>query len=372
MQQPPAKVGDAIETIDTPALLIDLPRFEANLVRMAAFAAKAGVALRPHAKTHKSAAIAHRQVEAGAVGVCCQKVSEAEAMVRGGIADVFVSNEIVGPAKLARLASLATQATISVAVDHPANVQALSEAAARAGAQIDVLVELDVGAHRCGVRSAQAAADLAGIVDAAGHLRLMGLHAYFGSAQHIEDWSARQTAITGAVRLVEETLRALTAAGLKADVVTGAGTGSFPFEAASHVYTELQVGSYIFMDASYRRIRDEGGRPTTVFDPSLFVRSTVMSTPEPGLAIIDAGLKALSPDSGPPELVEPAGASYLGASDEHGRVAIPPGMEVALGDCLTLIPGHCDPTINLHDWYVGIREGRVETVWPVDARGAIF
>jgi D-serine deaminase-like pyridoxal phosphate-dependent protein len=368
----------ALGHVDTPALLIDLDAFERNLQRMAAFAAGAGVRLRAHAKTHKSPIIAAKQVALGAVGVCCQKVSEAEAMVDGGIGDVLVSNEVAGAAKLDRLAALARRARIAVCVDDAANVAELEAAAARAGVSLDVLVEIDVGGQRCGVAPGAPAARIAELVAAAPHLRFAGLQAYHGSAQHVRDAGDRRDLILRAVAFVQETQRALRAAGLEARIVSGAGTGTYENEAASGVYNELQCGSYVFMDADYARNRQADGAAFAIYEHALFVYATIMSVPVPERAVADAGLKAVSVDSGMPVPWRLAGAVYHRPSDEHGVLDLAgSNRRPARGDKILLVPGHCDPTVNLHDWYVGVRglgtEGaRVESLWPVAARGAVF
>ena len=373
MQKPPAEVGMTIDQVDTPALLVDLDAFERNLEHMARMVEAAGVRLRAHAKTHKCAAIGLRQMALGAVGVCCQKVSEAEALVDGGVPDVLISNEVVGDRKLERLAALASRARIGVCVDHPENVAALSLAASRADVEIGVLVEVDVGAGRCGVTPGAPAVELAKAVADSAWLRFDGLQAYHGSAQHIRDFRERGDAIRSAIAAAQESVAALDAAGLQCATVGGAGTGSFRFESASGVYNEMQCGSYAFMDADYARNLDESGELTREFEHSLFVLATVMSSAKADYCVVDAGLKALAFDCGPPSVHEPAGASYARPSDEHGR--IDPGdsnIALGLGDRVRLIPGHCDPTVNLHDWYVAVRGNIVEEVWKVDARGAMF
>jgi 3-hydroxy-D-aspartate aldolase len=375
---PPAAAGMPLADVDTPALIIDLDAFERNLRRMADAVGQAGVRLRPHAKTHKSPEVARRQLALGAVGVCCQKVAEAEVMVAGGITDVLVSNEVAGTRKLARLAALARQAQIGVCVDDAANVEEIERAAAAAQARIDVLVEIDVGGRRCGVAPGAAAAQLALRVAGSKHLRFQGLQAYYGSAQHVREAVERQAHIERAVAHVKATLDALEAAGLSAHVVSGAGTGTYEHEAASRVYNELQPGSYVFMDADYARNKRADGGPFDRFEHALFVYASIMSAPVPERRVLDAGLKAVAIDSGMPVPWQLPGAVYLRPSDEHGNLEVaacarPPGR----GDKILLVPGHCDPTVNLHDWYVGVRglagaEARVETLWPVAARGAVF
>jgi D-serine deaminase-like pyridoxal phosphate-dependent protein len=377
-QPPPATVGLPLSQVDTPALIIDLDAFERNLERMAGFVSSAGVSLRPHAKTHKSPVIAAKQIALGAVGVCCQKVSEAEAMVAGGVADVLISNEIAGAAKLDRLAQLARRARLGVCVDNADNVAELEAAAGKAGSSLDVLVEVDVGGRRCGVPAGEPAARLAQQIARSSHLRFAGLQAYYGSAQHVREAAERKAQIARAVEQVRQTQRALREVGLQARTVSGAGTGTYENEAASGVYTELQAGSYVFMDADYARNKRADGGPFDTFEHALFVYATVMSAAVPERAVVDAGHKALSVDSGMPEPWQRPGAIYHRPSDEHGILDLTASNHrPARGDKVLLIPGHCDPTVNLHDWYVGVRglnggQGCVESLWPVAARGALF
>jgi D-serine deaminase-like pyridoxal phosphate-dependent protein len=370
VQTIPARVGDSVDDIDTPALVVDLDALERNLDLMAGATRGAGVALRPHAKSHKCPAIAELQMERGAVGVCCQKVGEAEAFVAAGIRDVLVTNEIVGAPKLARLAALAKSARIGVLVDDAANVRHLGAAAKAAGASLDVLVEVDVGAGRCGVAPGAPAVALAQLIARTPPLAFRGLHAYHGAAQHLRAPEARRAAIARAAELARETKAGIEAAGVACPVVTGAGTGTWQLERDSRVFTELQPGSYVFMDADYHRnalAPDEHH-----FEQSLFVLAQVMSAPVRERAVVDAGLKAFSFDSGLPLVHGTAGLEYAKASDEHGVLTVAPGRDPPLpGDRVWLIPGHCDPTVNLYDWIVGLRGTRVECVWPVAARGAL-
>ena len=367
---PPAEIGMPIEDVDTPALIVDLDAFERNLAKMARAVEAAGIRVRPHAKTHRSAVIAMKQMALGAVGVCCQKVSEAEAMVRGGVSNVLVSNEVAGRRKLERLAALARHAHVGVCVDDAQNVGELSRAAAEFGATLDVLVEIDVGANRCGVAPGEPALDLAKRIDDASSLQFAGLQAYQGRAQHIRSFEERRAAIDAAVAETRRTVDLLAENGLACDTVAGAGTGTHGFEAASGVYNELQPGSYIFMDADYaRNLRQDGGE-FDEFEHALFVQTTVMSTPTRERACVDAGLKAFSVDAGMPTVWEHDNLEFVRASDEHGVLAVAEGANVGRGAKLLFVPGHCDPTVNLHDWYIGVRGGRVEAIWPVDARGA--
>jgi 3-hydroxy-D-aspartate aldolase len=377
-QLPPAAPGMPYADIDTPALVIDLDAFERNLKRMADAVSKAGVRLRPHAKTHKSPVIGLKQMALGAVGLCCQKVSEAEAMVLGGVPDVYVSNEVVGARKLDRLAALARQARVMVAVDNEAAIKPLAEAAARHGAQVRVLVEINVGANRCGVEPGEPAVRLAEAIAREKNLKFAGLQAYQGRAQHLRTIEERKSAIADAVERAGRTVNLLKETGLSCDVVGGAGTGTYELESVSGVYNELQAGSYIFMDADYARNKKADGSRYDAFEHALFVLASVMSTPIPERAVIDGGLKTFSFDTGVPEVHGLAGAVYERPSDEHGNLNLTACNErPGLGDKILLIPGHCDPTVNLHDWYIGVRgmgmaDARVESVWPVAARGALF
>lgn len=366
----PAAAGMPLAKVDTPALILDLDAFERNLQRMADAVRGRPVRLRPHAKSHKCVEIARRQMELGAVGVCCQKVSEAEALIAGGIGDVLIANEIVGREKLDRLAALARKAKLRVCADAAQNVADLDSAAARARVRLDVLVEINVGADRCGVEPGEPALELARRIVASGNLRFAGLQAYHGGAQHVRSVAGRRDAVGAAVARVQSTRSLLEENGIACDTVTGAGTGSFPLELASGAYDELQPGSYVFMDADYNRNEFDGTWPR--FEQSLFVWTTVMSRPNAGRAVVDAGLKASSVDSGMPQVWKLPGVDYVKASDEHGVLVATPGAAApALGEKLLLVPGHCDPTVNLYDWFVCVRGGVVEALWPVSARGAV-
>ncbi|HZM35845.1 MAG TPA: DSD1 family PLP-dependent enzyme [Burkholderiales bacterium] len=361
-QPPPATVGQSLDEIDTPALVLDLDGFEKNLGTLKD-SVKGRVRVRPHAKTHKCPEVAKRQIALGAVGSCCQKVSEAEAMVEGGVRDVLVSNEIVGRQKLARLAALSRKARIGVCIDSAEHLRELKAS----GANVDVYVEIEVGMKRCGIAPGAPAVALAREVLAAG-MRFGGLQAYHGRAQHIRSMEERQAVIERSAQHVFETKRLLEKAGIPCPIVTGAGSGTYMLEVESGAWDEIQCGSYAFMDADYAR--NEWAAPLPRFEHALFVLTTVMSRPSERLAIVDAGLKASSVDSGMPALWQRPGLEYTHASDEHGWVE--GNKAPALGEKLLLVPGHCDPTINLYDWYVGVRAGRVEALWPITARGAVY
>jgi D-serine deaminase-like pyridoxal phosphate-dependent protein len=361
IQRPPADIGQKLEQVDTPALILDLDGFEKNQKTLFDLV-RGRVRVRPHAKTHKCPEVAKRQIALGAVGMCCQKVSEAEAMVDGGVHDVLVSNEVVGAPKLARLAELSRRAKLGVCVDHADNVAQIKAA----GADVDVYIEIDVGMRRCGVAPGAPAVALAREILQHG-LRFAGLQAYHGRAQHIRSMEERHAVIETAAQHVQHTKRLLAQAGIACPIVTGAGSGTFMLEVEAGAWNEIQCGSYAFMDVDYAK--NEWAAPLPRFEHALFVLSTVMSRPSAEVAIVDAGLKASSADSGMPAVWQ-KDLRYTHASDEHGWVE---GKGApALGEKLLLVPGHCDPTIHLYDWYVCIRGGVVVDLWPITARGALY
>lgn len=366
----PARAGIPIAGVDTPALVLDLPAFTRNLERMQTELAGFGVALRAHGKAHKCPEIAKRQIALGAVGVCCQKVSEAEVFVDAGIESILLSNEIIAPAKLERLAELARRAEIMVLCDDASVVPILGESARVAGIILKVLVEIEVGGKRCGVAAGEEAARLAGLIERESGLTFSGLQAYCGSAQHKPDYTERRAMTVGVVDAVKATLSALQRAGLTSEFVTGGGTGTYHFERDSGVFSEVQPGSYAFLDMDYARILGEDGNPVRTFEHSLFLLSTVISRPTQNRAVLDAGHKAHSLDSGLAGIAAPVAGQVTGQSDEHMVVALADEVTgFAIGDQVRLIPGHVDPTFNLHDWVVCIRDDIVEDVWPIAARG---
>ncbi|TNF88172.1 MAG: DSD1 family PLP-dependent enzyme [Gammaproteobacteria bacterium] len=368
----PAEVGMPLAEVCTPALIVDLDAFEQNVATLRQRLQAAGVRLRAHAKTHKSIDIARYQIDhGGACGICCQKVAEAEVMVAGGIEDVLVSNQVTDPVKIDRLARLARNARILVCVDDADNIDVLAAAASKHAINFECLVEIDCGAGRCGVEPGAAALSLAQKIAASDSLQFAGLQAYQGAAQHIRQFAERRQALEAAIAQTRVSVELLSNAGLECDIVAGAGTGSYYFEAASGIYNEMQCGSYIFMDADYQRVLDESGAGISEFCNSLFIWSSIMSTARAQHAVCDAGLKVISADSGLPVVYGYEDIEYVSISDEHGVLA-DPKQQLHLNQKLKLIPGHCDPTCNLHDWYVGIRDDRVECLWPVSARGLAF
>jgi len=364
LQPPPAEPGMREEDVDTPALLLDLDAFEHNLDTMAALLAPTGTKLRAHAKTHKSPVIALAQMRRGAIGQCVQKFAEAEALAWGGVPDILVSNEVIAPRKLARLAALSRIARVAVCADDARGIAAIEQAAEAAGIRMTVLVEIDVGSGRCGVEPGPPAVALAERIAASPHLIFGGLQAYHGSAQHRRTPEERQAAIAHAAHGTRRTVEQCRQRGLECAIVVGAGSGTFALEAASGVWTEIQAGSYDFMDADYARNQDP-----PPFRHALFVLAQVMSAPRVGVSVLDAGHKAVPIDSVFPLVHGFPGATYTGASDEHGTLKGEGLPE--LGQKVRLVPGHCDPTVDRYDWYVGVRKGRVECLWPVAARGGM-
>ncbi|MDB2638387.1 DSD1 family PLP-dependent enzyme [Alphaproteobacteria bacterium] len=371
----PAMVGMDEADIQTPCLVLDLDALERNIIKMGQFVKDKNMRHRVHGKMHKSVDVALLQEKlGGSCGVCCQKVSEAEAFVRGGIKDVLVSNQVRDPAKIDRLARLPKLGARAICcVDDLANIADLSAAAVKHGTQIECLVEIDCGAGRCGVQSAEDVVAIATAIDAAEGLKFAGLQAYQGAMQHLDDYQERKAKIEIAVAMVAEAVAALKSVGLECDIVGGGGTGSYYFEGESGVYNELQCGSYAFMDADYGRILDRDGKRIDQgeWQNALFLLTSVMSHAKADKAICDAGLKAQSVDSGLPVIFGRTDVEYVKCSDEHGVIADPDGV-LKVGDKLKLVPGHCDPTCNVHDWYVGVRNGNVEALWPITARGKAF
>lgn len=371
----PAKPGMDAADIQTPALVLDLDALERNIKKMGDYAKAHGMRHRVHGKMHKSVDVAKLQERlGGAVGVCCQKVSEAEVFARGGIKDVLVSNQVRDPAKIDRLARLPKFGSRTiVCVDDVANVADLSAAAVLHGTELEVFVEIDCGAGRCGVTTTEAVVEIARAVEAADNLKFTGIQAYQGAMQHMDSYEDRKAKLDVAIAQVQDAVDGLKAEGIACELVSGGGTGSYYFESNSDVYNELQCGSYAFMDADYGRILDKDGNRIDQgeWENAFFILTSVMSHAKADKAIVDAGLKAQSVDSGLPVIFGRDDVEYIKCSDEHGVVMDPTGA-LKVNDKLKLVPGHCDPTANVHDWYVGVRDGKVECVWPVSARGRAY
>jgi 3-hydroxy-D-aspartate aldolase len=371
----PAAIGMDESQIQTPCLVLDLNALERNIKKMGDFAKSHGMRHRVHGKMHKSVDVALLQEKlGGSCGVCCQKVSEAEVFARGGIKDVLVSNQVRQPEKIDRLARMPKLGARTICcVDDLDNVADLSAAATKHGTQIECLVEIDCGAGRCGVTTTPEVVAIAKAIESADGLKFAGIQAYQGAMQHMDSYEDRKGKTDIAIAMVREAVDALKAEGLECDIVGGGGTGSYYFESASGVFNELQCGSYAFMDADYGRILDKDGKRIDQgeWENALFILTSVMSHAKADKAIVDAGLKAQSVDSGLPVIFGRDDVKYVKCSDEHGVVADPEGV-LKVNDKLKLVPGHCDPTCNVHDWYVGVRDGKVETLWPVSARGKAY
>jgi 3-hydroxy-D-aspartate aldolase len=360
------------DEIPTPALLLDLSRFERNLQRMAAHVTRVGKALRPHAKTHRCPEIARRQVAAGALGVACAKLGEAEVMAAAGIRGLLITTEVVPPPKIERLIRLLREAPDTmVVVDHVENARDLSRAAATAGVTVNVLVDIEVGGRRTGVAPGEPAVALAREIASLPGLRLRGLQGYAGQCAHVIGWAARRDASRAAMAPLADTRRRLAALGIPVDIVAGGSTGTFDIDVEMPELTELQSGSYCVMDVDYRRIGGQKGDALTEFEMALTVVATVVSVPTADRAMVDAGLKAFSTDKPfPPEAVERPGITYGFAGDEHGRLTLSdPDRPLKLGERIEFFPPHCDPTINLYDRLYAVRANTVEDVWPIAARG---
>ena len=355
----------ARDRLATPVLVLDLPALTRNIATMAAWARGSGIALRPHAKTHKSAEIAHRQVAAGAVGVCCAKLGEAEALAAAGIDDILLTSPVVSAGAVERLAALSGRMRrLAVVVDHPDNLARI----AASGAGIDVLVDIDPGSHRTGVTSPKAAVALARAIQGTERLRYHGVQFYCGTLQHIATREARRAALAERTTYHSTVLDALAGADLPATTVTGGGTGSFAIDAELGVLTEVQPGSYVFMDAQYGACDPAG--PS--FETSLAIDTRVISANHSGCVTIDAGLKAMATEAGPAKVLagaDPASA-FLFMGDEHGMLVTPDGAhDPALDDRIALIAPHCDPSVNLYDRYAVCEGQTVVAFWPVTARG---
>ncbi|MGE5619144.1 MAG: DSD1 family PLP-dependent enzyme [Sphingomonadaceae bacterium] len=349
--------------LDTPALLVDLDVMEANIARMDSFLRARGVRVRPHYKTHKTPAVALKQIEAGAIGITCAKVEEAETLVNAGIKDILIANEVVGARKIARLAGLARHADLMVAVDDARNVADLSAGVTAAGAKLRVLVDVNVGMNRCGVEPGEAAVALAHRVAQMPGLVFAGLMGYEGFCQRIKDPAEREATTRAAMEKLIRTKEQIEATGLKVGIVSGGGTGTYAITSTVSGMTEIQVGSYVLMDVDYRDLGIDFGCALTLL-------ATIISRPAPDRAIADAGLKAMTNDHGMPELIGVPGGRLARLSEEHARIDLTdPSVRLAPGDRVEFIPSHVCTTVNLHDTLYGIRGGRLEVAMPIAGRG---
>ena len=352
--------------LDTPALLIDLDKFEANIQTMAVYFSTVNAMLRPHMKTHKTPIIAHKQIASGAIGVTCAKLGEAEAAIHAGIRDVLIANQIVGKQKIARLINLARHSEIMVAVDSAQNVQAISEAASAKGAHVRMLVEVNIGMDRCGVEPGKPALELANVIHRSANVSFEGLMGYEGHTVSRPDRVERNVAARAAMQLLLDTKDHLEKHDVAVPIMSGGGTGTFNITGSIPEMTEVQAGSYVFMDSTYRNVEGVGEH----FDCSLSVLATVVSCPSADRIIVDTGLKVLAKEFGIPQPVGVTGVEMTGLSEEHGTMQVSDeNVSLNPGDKLEVLPSHCCTTVNLHDKYYGIRNGIVESVWEIAARG---
>ncbi len=359
-------IGMHISELDTPALLIDLDKMEANIQHMADYFASIDTELRPHVKTHKTPIIAHKQIAAGAIGVTCAKLGEAEAVVHAGIRDVLIANQIVGARKIARLINLAKHSEIMVAVDNPQNIQDIADAASAKDVTIRMLVEVNVGMDRCGVESGEPALKLAHLIRKSPNLKFEGLMGYEGHTVAKQDRDERTAAATQAIQRLLDAKAYLEKHNVPVRIMSGGGTGTFNITGAVPEMTEIQAGSYIFMDSTYGKVRGVGEQ----FHHTLTLLATIVSRPKPDRIIVDTGLKVLAKEFGVPQPIGHDGLEMKGLSEEHGTIHVSdPNVSLAPGDKLQILPSHCCTTVNLHDRYYGIRNDTVESVWNITARG---
>jgi D-serine deaminase-like pyridoxal phosphate-dependent protein len=358
------KIGAPVDQLDTPALLLDLAAFERNIARMAAFFADKPATIRPHSKTHKCPQIALRQLEAGAIGITCAKLSEAEVMADAGINDILVANQVSGRVKVDRATDLAGRCDLMVAVDDADNVRQLAQSCLEKGVVVRVLVEVDVGMARCGVQPGEPALELARQVAEAQGLKLEGLMAYEGHLVMVEDPDERAERVQAAFEPLADTVALLERDGLPMRIVSSGGTGTYHITGTLPFVTEIQCGSYVLMDNKYRTIQPE-------FEPSLTLMSTIVSRPVPDRIVVDAGLKSMTSEFGWPLPLDGEGISVRHLSEEHGILNLEQSgrFDGRPGDKIRFMPSHCCTTVNLHEAFHVIQDGKLVDIWPIAARG---
>ncbi len=364
MELPP--LGSTVDELDTPCLLIDVEPFDRNIQRMSEHCRTGGVAWRPHAKSHKNPTIAQRLLDAGAIGITCAKLGEAEVMAAGGINDLLIANELIGRRKLERLVALRRQADPIATVDHPVQVDALSEAASASGVSLRTIVEVDVGLNRCGQQPGAPAADLARRIDAASGLELVGIMGYEGHCLRIPDPDEKEREIRAAVQRLADTKNEFDRAGLPCPIISAAGTGTYQITARMDTVTEMQAGGGIFMDLTYRNQMN-----VAELEYALTILTTVTSRPKPGVVIVDAGRKTMNMELHMPEVRGRSDMKFISLSAEHGQIELSGDAGPAVGDRLEVIPGYGDFTTVLHDYFFAMRGGKLEAIWPLEARGRL-
>jgi D-serine deaminase-like pyridoxal phosphate-dependent protein len=368
----PQQVDVSKWELDTPALCVDLDALEANLAAMQAAVVRNGIAARPHAKTHKCPAIARLQIESGAVGICTAKVSEAEVMLEHGIDRVLMTTSNVTPFKIARAMRLRRRHSGFVqATDSPENARDLSEAAVAAGVTADVVIDVDPSMNRTGITPGRPALELAQLVDRLPGLRLLGLLCYDGGSQHVRGFAERRARTLERLAPAAETRALMERAGLDTGIFSGGGTGTYNIDHETPGLTDVQVGSYVFMDAQYLEIGGASDPEVySDFQPSLTILTTVLNSQYAGQVTTDAGAKACTINQPWPIVKGETGMSYRSGSDEFGTLRYEdPSRTYLVGDKLELIVSHCDPVVNLYDEMYAIRGDRVEAAWRIAARG---
>ncbi|CAN5476859.1 DSD1 family PLP-dependent enzyme [soil metagenome] len=362
------RIGMAEEELETPVLVIDIESMERNLAKMMGILEGSDVRLRPHLKTAKSPALAWKMIDAGAVGVCCAKLSEAEVMANAGIQDILLTSEVAGAGKFERLVALAARLRgFKAVVDSNHAIKSINNVAVERGVTVNLMIEVDVKTGRSGVVSAADALELANQIRDLQAVDLVGLHGYAGHAQ-VRPAEERQELNPRAMEVLQETIGLLQEHNHELTYLSGGGTGSVALDVEAGVLNEVQAGSFLLMDTAYRN----AGAP---FENAISCLSTIISRPNEVRAVCDAGLKTLSRDAGPPEVIDRPGVTYLRGSDEHGNMEVDPGslkQPLDVGDVVRILPSHVCTTINLHDVLVGVRDGVVEAVWPVEARGHVW
>ena len=369
----PIKLEEPIplEELQTPALIIDLDVFEANLVKMQSYLGPEGIALRAHTKMHKCPVIARKQIEGGARGVCAAKVSEAEVMCAAGIEDVLVTSPIATLDKVKRfIETRRNHPGLKIVVDDIGSADLLAKVAGSEGLKVDVFVDLDPGMGRAGIETGDKALQLVQHIGESDALNFAGLQMYAGNCMHIEGFSKRQEKYAHIMKKGIETLALIEQAGITVPVVSGGGTGTYNMEPDLGLINELQAGSYAFMDIEYRDIGGVDHERFMDFDVSLYVLVTAISQPQSRLITVDGGFKSFASDKMAPEFRDVEGVTFHWGGDEHGIVQLDnPSREIRLGNKLPMLTPHCDPTVNLHDFYFPYRDGMVHEIWPISARG---
>ena len=362
----------SIDQLPTPALTIDLDIFDANIAKMQSHLNAAGLGLRCHTKMHKSPIIARKQIAAGAIGVCCATISEAEVMLAGGITKILITSPVVTDDKILRLLAMCQKSSeVEIVVDYIQGADRISELAGEMKLNIGVLVDLDPGMGRTGIEPGQKALELVRhIGEACPNLTFNGLQMYIGNCMHVQGFEKRRDKYLHLISKGIETKELLESNGIQVPVFSGGGTGTYDIDAELGALTDLQAGSYAFMDVEYRDIGGQGTETFVDFEPSLFSLVTAISKPQERLITVDAGIKCLATDTGYPEFRDVEGATYHFGGDEHGIIQLNnSSRQINLGDRLSVITPHCDPTVNLYDYYYPYRQGMVTEIWPISARG---